>query len=123
MSRHAIDHFVIAADPDYHAIGIYEGLGFERVELIVGAMLSQPSGNVLSIGQPQRRVCAHPTPMTRNSSWPSANLRRRSWSALWRYGVHPNAISQILAPTDRTHRDTVLIAALEQAALFPDVAG
>lgn len=39
MSRHAIDHFVIAADPDYHAIGIYEGLGFERVELVVGAML------------------------------------------------------------------------------------
>ncbi|HWD70563.1 MAG TPA: GNAT family N-acetyltransferase [Solirubrobacteraceae bacterium] len=37
-SRHAIDHFVIAADPDYHAIGIYEGLGFERVELVVGAM-------------------------------------------------------------------------------------
>jgi ribosomal protein S18 acetylase RimI-like enzyme len=37
-SKHAIDHFVIAADPDYHAIGIYEGLGFERVELVVGAM-------------------------------------------------------------------------------------
>jgi ribosomal protein S18 acetylase RimI-like enzyme len=37
-SRHEIDHFVIAADPDYHAIGIYEGLGFERVELVVGAM-------------------------------------------------------------------------------------
>ena len=38
MSRHPIDNFVIAADPDYHAIGIYEGLGFERVELVVGAM-------------------------------------------------------------------------------------
>jgi ribosomal protein S18 acetylase RimI-like enzyme len=37
-SRHAIDHFVIAADPDYHAISIYEGLGFERVELVVGAV-------------------------------------------------------------------------------------
>jgi ribosomal protein S18 acetylase RimI-like enzyme len=37
-SKHAIDHFVIAADPDYHAIGIYEELGFERVELVVGAM-------------------------------------------------------------------------------------
>jgi ribosomal protein S18 acetylase RimI-like enzyme len=36
-SKHEIDHFVIAADPDYHAIGIYEGLGFERVELVVGA--------------------------------------------------------------------------------------
>jgi ribosomal protein S18 acetylase RimI-like enzyme len=37
-SRQPIDHFVIAADPDYHAIGIYEGLGFERVELVVGAL-------------------------------------------------------------------------------------
>jgi ribosomal protein S18 acetylase RimI-like enzyme len=37
-SKHQIDHFVIAANPDYHAIGIYEGLGFERVELVVGAM-------------------------------------------------------------------------------------
>ena len=37
-SHHAIDHFVIAADPDYHAIGIYESLGFERKELVVGAM-------------------------------------------------------------------------------------
>ncbi|MGH2863472.1 MAG: GNAT family N-acetyltransferase [Solirubrobacteraceae bacterium] len=37
-SRHQVDHLVIAADPDYHAIGIYEGLGFERVELVVGAM-------------------------------------------------------------------------------------
>jgi ribosomal protein S18 acetylase RimI-like enzyme len=33
-----IDHFVIVADPDYHAIGIYEGLGFERAELVVGAL-------------------------------------------------------------------------------------
>jgi GNAT superfamily N-acetyltransferase len=37
-SHHSIDHFVIAADPDYHAIGIYEGLGFERAELVVGAL-------------------------------------------------------------------------------------
>jgi hypothetical protein len=43
-SKHAIDHFVIAADPDYHAIGIYEGLGFERVELVVGAM-RKPGGS------------------------------------------------------------------------------
>lgn len=47
-ARHAsatqpIDHFVIAAEPDYHAIGIYEGLGFERVELVVGA-LRKPAG-------------------------------------------------------------------------------
>jgi ribosomal protein S18 acetylase RimI-like enzyme len=37
-AKHRIDHLVIAADPDYHAIGIYEGLGFERVELVVGAL-------------------------------------------------------------------------------------
>jgi GNAT superfamily N-acetyltransferase len=36
--HHHIDHFVIAADPDYHAIGIYEGLGFERAERVVGAL-------------------------------------------------------------------------------------
>jgi ribosomal protein S18 acetylase RimI-like enzyme len=38
-SHYAIDHFVIAADPDYHAIGIYESVGFERRELVVGALL------------------------------------------------------------------------------------
>ncbi|MDE3132035.1 MAG: GNAT family N-acetyltransferase [Acidobacteriota bacterium] len=38
LSHHEIEHFVIAADPDYHALGIYEGLGFERAELVVGAM-------------------------------------------------------------------------------------
>jgi ribosomal protein S18 acetylase RimI-like enzyme len=43
-AKHEIDHFVIAADPDYHAIGIYEGLGFERVELVVGAM-RKPAGS------------------------------------------------------------------------------
>ncbi len=37
-SRHAIDHFVMAADPAYHAIGIYESVGFERKESVVGAM-------------------------------------------------------------------------------------
>jgi ribosomal protein S18 acetylase RimI-like enzyme len=44
MSKHPIEHFVIVADPDYHAIGIYEGLGFERVELVVGAM-RKPEGS------------------------------------------------------------------------------
>ncbi len=33
-----IDHFVMAADPDYHAIDIYESIGFERAELVVGAL-------------------------------------------------------------------------------------
>jgi len=43
-AKHEIDHLVIAADPNYHAIGIYEGLGFERVELVVGAM-RKPAGS------------------------------------------------------------------------------
>jgi ribosomal protein S18 acetylase RimI-like enzyme len=43
MSKHPIDNFVIVADPDYHAIGIYEDLGFERVERVVGAM-RKPAG-------------------------------------------------------------------------------
>lgn len=44
LNRHEIDHFVIAADPDYHALGIYEGLGFKRAELVVGAM-RKPDGS------------------------------------------------------------------------------
>jgi GNAT superfamily N-acetyltransferase len=42
-SRQEIDHFVIAADPDYHAIGIYESIGFRPREHVVGAML-KPAG-------------------------------------------------------------------------------
>ena len=42
-SHHQIDHFVIAADPDYHAIGIYESVGFKPRERVVGAML-KPAG-------------------------------------------------------------------------------
>ncbi len=37
-AAHEIDHFVIAADPDYHAIGIYESVGFSQAELVVGAL-------------------------------------------------------------------------------------
>jgi hypothetical protein len=33
-AAHEIDHFVIVADPDYHAIGIYESVGFEPVETV-----------------------------------------------------------------------------------------
>ncbi len=43
-AQHPIEHLVIAADPDYHAIAIYEGLGFERVELVVGAV-RKPAGS------------------------------------------------------------------------------
>lgn len=47
-ARHAgaqqpIDHYVMVADPDYHAIGIYESLGFARAETVVGVCL-KPSG-------------------------------------------------------------------------------
>ena len=34
--RHGTDHFVIAADPDYHALGLYESLGFRRAERVAG---------------------------------------------------------------------------------------
>jgi ribosomal protein S18 acetylase RimI-like enzyme len=30
------DRFVIAADPDYHALGLYESLGFRRAERVAG---------------------------------------------------------------------------------------
>jgi ribosomal protein S18 acetylase RimI-like enzyme len=37
-SHYDIDHLVIVADPEYHAISVYEGLGFDRVEQVVGAI-------------------------------------------------------------------------------------
>lgn len=37
-AAHKIESFVIAADPDYHAIRIYESVGFERTESVVGAL-------------------------------------------------------------------------------------
>ncbi|MGH2927715.1 MAG: GNAT family N-acetyltransferase [Solirubrobacteraceae bacterium] len=36
---HGARRLVIAADPDYHALAIYESLGFERAEEVVGALL------------------------------------------------------------------------------------
>jgi ribosomal protein S18 acetylase RimI-like enzyme len=35
-ARHGARHFVIAAEPDYHALGLYESLGFQRVERVAG---------------------------------------------------------------------------------------
>jgi GNAT superfamily N-acetyltransferase len=35
-----IDHFVIAADPDYHAIGIYESVGFAPAEKVSAVQLN-----------------------------------------------------------------------------------
>ena len=34
-----VEHFVICADPDYHALGLYESLGFRAVERVTGALL------------------------------------------------------------------------------------
>jgi ribosomal protein S18 acetylase RimI-like enzyme len=34
--RHGTARFVIAADPNYHALGLYESLGFERAEGVSG---------------------------------------------------------------------------------------
>ncbi len=36
---HGAVRFVIEADPEYHALGLYESLGFERAEVVVGACL------------------------------------------------------------------------------------
>jgi GNAT superfamily N-acetyltransferase len=46
-TRHGARRFVIAAEPAYHALGLYESLGFQRVERVAG-------------------VCRRPT--TRNSA-------------------------------------------------------
>jgi ribosomal protein S18 acetylase RimI-like enzyme len=34
--EHGAERFVIAADPDYHALGLYESLGFRRKERVAG---------------------------------------------------------------------------------------
>ena len=44
-AAHAIDHFVIVADPDYHAIGIYESVGFRPVETVSTLQLTPPNAN------------------------------------------------------------------------------
>jgi ribosomal protein S18 acetylase RimI-like enzyme len=33
-----VEHFVICADPDYHALGLYESLGFFAVERVTGVL-------------------------------------------------------------------------------------
>ena len=38
-ATHAIDHFVIVADPEYHAIGLYESVGFAPVETVCSLQL------------------------------------------------------------------------------------
>jgi GNAT superfamily N-acetyltransferase len=35
-ARHGASRLVIAAEPDYHALGLYESLGFQRVERVAG---------------------------------------------------------------------------------------
>lgn len=46
---HGARRLVIAADPDYHALGIYESLGFRRAEEVVGAVLKPPAAGDVSI--------------------------------------------------------------------------
>lgn len=43
LARRPADHFVIAADPGYHALGLYESLGFDRLEEVVGALRTPPA--------------------------------------------------------------------------------
>jgi GNAT superfamily N-acetyltransferase len=40
--RHGCRRFVIGADPHYHALGLYESLGFRPVERVAGAYLQPP---------------------------------------------------------------------------------
>jgi ribosomal protein S18 acetylase RimI-like enzyme len=40
--RFRAEHLVIAADPDYHALGLYESLGFERAERVAGVCRPPP---------------------------------------------------------------------------------
>ncbi len=42
--RYGAERLVIVADPDYHALGIYESLGFERRELVAGVYRPPASG-------------------------------------------------------------------------------
>jgi ribosomal protein S18 acetylase RimI-like enzyme len=49
-SRHSTEafgaeRFVIVAEAGYHALGLYESLGFERREQVAGAWLMPPSGD------------------------------------------------------------------------------
>ena len=40
--RHGADRFVIAADPGYHALGLYESLGFRPAERVAGVCRHPP---------------------------------------------------------------------------------
>ncbi|MFZ0088420.1 MAG: GNAT family N-acetyltransferase [Solirubrobacteraceae bacterium] len=37
-ARHGADQLVIGADPNYHALGLYESLGFQRAERVAGVV-------------------------------------------------------------------------------------
>jgi hypothetical protein len=41
-ARHGVNQLVIAADIDYHALGIYESLGFQRAEHVCGVSHAEP---------------------------------------------------------------------------------
>ena len=43
VAAHRAEQFVIAADADYHAVGLYESLGFERKEHVFGVCRRPPT--------------------------------------------------------------------------------
>jgi ribosomal protein S18 acetylase RimI-like enzyme len=48
--HHQVERFVIAADASYHALGLYESLGFEAVERVAGVCLHPAPGRVGETG-------------------------------------------------------------------------
>jgi ribosomal protein S18 acetylase RimI-like enzyme len=46
--QHGAQRFVIAADPDYHALGLYESLGFQRKERVAGVCRQPARGDIAS---------------------------------------------------------------------------
>ena len=44
-AAHHVDHFVIVTDPEYHAIGIYESVGFKPVETVCALQLTPADAN------------------------------------------------------------------------------
>ena len=49
-ARFGAHRFVIAADPDYHALGLYESLGFRPAESVAGVFLMPPSSELAPEG-------------------------------------------------------------------------
>ena len=48
---HGAERLVICADPDYHALGLYESLGFRPRERVAGACRPPPADTTASSAQ------------------------------------------------------------------------